>query len=211
MSRHSRLLASFVIAGGVIYLAIEVALHFLRPDYHPARRFLSEYAVGNFGFLGTIAFCVMAATNATLVAALFLEVRRSSLLLVSCGLLAVVSVGFGLLALFPTDLSNPTGGPPLIRTSTGVIHDVSASILSSALGGASLTLPFAYRLDDRWRPAFSRIIPFGVAIPLTLCVAGLVSWQWCGAGQRLVVATGLVWIFTNAALLLRPGIKRVSP
>jgi len=203
MPRISRLLARSVITGAALYILIVVVLHFLRPDYHPARRFLSEYAVGRFGGLGTAAFCVLAGTTAALAALLFLKARHSSFLLAVCILLGLVSVGFCVLALFPTDLCDPKGGPPPIRTVTGNIHDTTTGIMSAALCVAAALLPFAYGRDTRWRPAFSTAAVFAVLIPLAFCIANLVSWQWRGAGQRVAVATGLTWIFANARLLLR--------
>jgi len=197
------MLARSLVAGTALYFVIVVLLHVLRPDYNPARRFLSEYAVGRFGILGTVAFCVLASTIAALAVLLLLEVRRSSFLLVTCILLGVISTGFCGLALFPTDLCDPKGGPPPIRTVTGNIHDLTTAILSAALGAAAVLLPFAYGRDDRWRSGSRQAVVFAVMIPVTLCVANLVSWQWRGAGQRVAVATGLVWILTNARLLLR--------
>ena len=200
--RISRLAAKSVIVGAVLYFGIEIFLHVLRRDYNPARRFLSEYAVGQFELLGTVAFCLLAGMTAALTVALFIEVRRSWLLNVTCALLFLVGIGFCALASFPTDLSDPRGGPPPIRTSIGVVHDVSTSVLSAALGVAALLLPFAYKRDPRWRAISSRILGFGVFIPFFLCIASVLPWQWCGVGQRLVVMSGLVWMIANSHALL---------
>ena len=54
--RVSPLLARAVMGGAVLYVLTVGLLHVLRPDYNPARRFLSEYAVGKFGALGMAAF-----------------------------------------------------------------------------------------------------------------------------------------------------------
>ncbi len=203
MARISRLLANSIIVGAVLYFVLEIVLHVLRSDYNPARRFLSEYAVGRFGILGTGAFCLLAGMTLALTITLLLEVRRSWLLVVACLLLFLVSLGFCALALFPTDLSDPRGGPPPIRTSVGVVHDVCTSVLSCALGVAALVLPCAYKRDPRWHAMASRILVFGIFIPLFLCVASVLSWQWRGVGQRLVVGSGLIWMIANGRLLLR--------
>ena len=203
MAPLSRLLAKSVIVGAVLYFVIEVVLHVLRKDYNPARRFLSEYAVGRFGILGTVAFCLLAAITVALAITLLLEVRRSWLLIVTCLLMFLVSLGFCALALFATDLSDPKGGPPPIRTSIGVVHDVCTSVLSGALAVAALMLPCAYKRDPRWRAISSRILAFGLFIPFFLCVASILSWQWRGVGQRLVVTSGLIWMTANGQLLLR--------
>jgi hypothetical protein len=205
MTRISRSAAKSVIVGAVLYLALEVVLHVLRRDYNPARRFLSEYAVGQLAILGTVAFCLLAGTTVALTVTLLIEVRGSCLLNVTCALLFLVGIGFCALALFPTDLSDPRGGPPPIRTAIGVVHDVSTSVLSAALCVAALMLPFAYKRDLRWRAISSRILGFGVFIPFFLCIASVLPWQWCGVGQRLVVISGLVWMIANCHALLHSG------
>ena len=132
---------------------------------------------------------------------LFREVRRSAYLLATCIPLSVVSLGFCVLALFPTDLCDPKGGPPPVRTVTGNIHDATTGVMSVALCVAAALLPFAYRRDIHWRHTLSKAAVFAVLIPTVFCIANLVSWQWRGAGQRVAVAIGLLWIFVNTRLL----------
>lgn len=194
----------------VLYFLIVVALHFLRPDYHPARRFLSEYAVGKYGALGTFAFWLLAVTTAALTATLLREVRRSSSLVVTCVLLFTISLGFCALALLPTDMSDPRGGPSPVRTPIGKLHDMTTGIISIMQVAVSWLLPWAYSRDDRWRSISRWFLPFAIFFPVTLCAANLVSWQWRGAGQRVVVATGLAWLFANGYLLWRGGRVRTG-
>jgi hypothetical protein len=203
MARVSRFLSIGAIAGAILYCITEIVLHVLRPEYNPAERFLSEYAVGRFGILGTLAFWLLAGITAALAAALALEVRRSWLLVATCFLLSIASLGFWSLAIFPTDLMGPNGSLPPIRTLTGIVHDTSTSVLSSALAIAALTLPWAYKLDPRWRAAALTILTVGMFIPFLLCLASVLPCPWRGAGQRFAVASGLIWITVNARLLLR--------
>lgn len=204
MTRISRLTANSIILGALLYLTIEFLLHVLRTDYNPACRFLSEYAVGRFGILGTVAFCLLAVTTLAFAVTLLLEVQRSGFLVATCFLLFVAGLGFCALALFPTDLSPPNGGPPPIRTSVGVVHDTCTGVLSGALGLAALLLPWAYKRDARWHAAWPGILVIGIFIPVFLCVASILPWHWRGAGQRLVVASGLIWMIWNG-LWLRSG------
>lgn len=60
MLKSSRFFGSCVIAGTLLFLILMVTLHILRPDYNPLRNFLSEYAVGPFGFVLTAAAYVLA-------------------------------------------------------------------------------------------------------------------------------------------------------
>ena len=81
-----------------------VTLHPLRPDYNPLRNFMSEYLVGPFGFLGTAAAYVLAATFLMLLVGLRLSVRPSGFLTASCVLLGVVIISVCVCAVFPIDL-----------------------------------------------------------------------------------------------------------
>ena len=177
MKPNSLLAANSVIVVALLYLTIEIFLHVLRTDYNPACRFLSEYAVGPYGTLGTVAFCLLALITLAFAFTLLLQVQRSGLLAATCILLFVAGFGFFALALFPTDLSPPDGGPPPIRTSIGVVHDTCTGILSSALGLAALLLPWAYKRDTRWRTASPRILLIGIFIPVFLCIAGILPWH----------------------------------
>jgi len=55
-AKQAARIASIAIVGISYFLTAVIALHFLRPDYDPVSRFVSEYAVGQYGFLMTSAF-----------------------------------------------------------------------------------------------------------------------------------------------------------
>jgi len=101
------------------------ALHLLRPDYNPLRNFMSEYLVGPFGFLGTAAAYVLAATLLMLLAGLRLGVRPSGFLTASCILMGVVIISVCVSAIFPIDQFPPDGRLPIF-TRAAIIHIVSS-------------------------------------------------------------------------------------
>jgi hypothetical protein len=49
------------IAAGALFGILLLGLHVLEPEYDPTWRFLSEYALGRFGWLMTAAFLAIAA------------------------------------------------------------------------------------------------------------------------------------------------------
>src|SRR6476660_3706238 len=53
---NSAVLADIAIICFVIFIILIILLHFLRPEYDLRERFISEYAVGAYGFLMTVAF-----------------------------------------------------------------------------------------------------------------------------------------------------------
>ena len=135
MLKSSRFFGSCVVAGTLLSLMTMVALHLLRPDY-TLHRFLSEYAVGPFGFLATAAIYVLAATFLMLLFGLRLSVRPSAILTASCVLVGVVIISLCVCAVFPIDLIMPPDGsrPTLTSLSmAGIIHIVSSCLLCEPL------------------------------------------------------------------------------
>ena len=204
----TRILGTIVIVSTAVAFALYAALHVLRPDYNPARRFLSEYAVGPFGALMTLEFFVQALIALSLALGLFLEVRRSRSLMVGCLLLAVSAVTAVMLGLFPGDLSDPSGGAPRLVTHSGAIHQFAGTLSFVFRAVAFLLLPRAYREDGQWQAFAGTAHGVGMAfLLLFLAFLAAVRWDLGGLAQRAAVAVGLVWFFLNG-LQLRQGLDQ---
>jgi hypothetical protein len=195
MKRHmsSRFCGSCVVVGTLLSLITMVALHLLRPDYNPLRRFLSEYAVGPFGFLVAAAACELAATFLMLLVGLRLNVHPSGFLTASCVLLGVVVISVGLTAAFPTGVWPPDGGRPT-STWAGIIHVLSAVRIYALLIAVLLTLPSAYNRDENWRPLSHVTLFLGLLILAFHVGSALAPFAWRGLVQRGVGLVILVWL-----------------
>lgn len=200
MNRVSRALGSCVTAGVFIYLVVMITLHLLRPDYALARRFLSEYSVGPFGFLGNAAFYVLAVTLLALAIGLQMSVRHSVPLALTCLLIGLAAVAFCTSALFPTDVQPAGGGRP-ISSRAGAIHDLSALAIFVALIVAALTLPGALKRDASWAPFSGIVRLFGLLILIGFICFFLVPWRLKGVAQRAEVAVILTWLLLTGLRL----------
>ena len=70
-------MAARVAAAGTMAVAlIIVALHAIKPEFEPSWRFISEYAIGPYGWIMKLAFLIWAASCAALALALRREVTR---------------------------------------------------------------------------------------------------------------------------------------
>jgi hypothetical protein len=200
----SRVLGSAVVLGVATVFALYLLLHVLRPDYNPLRRFLSEYAVGRFGVFMTAAFLVQALISLALVIGLFRDVRHSGSLLAGCAFLTVAAVTLTVAGVFPTDLSDPAGGPPRLITRAGTVHQAAGAISFLSRIAAYLFLSRAYRCDNRWQalaPTAHRVAVAFFALFFTFVL--LVPWDLGGFAQRGAVAVGLLWMFLSGLHLRR--------
>jgi hypothetical protein len=68
-------LPRFAIRAASLYLFLLVLLHFLKPEFDPSWRMVSEYAIGRYGWLMIVAFLSLAASVAALVPALRVDAR----------------------------------------------------------------------------------------------------------------------------------------
>jgi hypothetical protein len=120
-------------AAGTFVLLLAV-LHMLRPDLDPTWRFISEYAVGDHGWVMVLAFLSLALSFIALFFALRSEIKSTS---GRIGLTALLISATGLMmaAIFPTD---PVSTTPDAMTTSGKLH---------SLGGAlGIAMPFAAAL-----------------------------------------------------------------
>src|SRR5512141_626362 len=115
--------ATFAIVGIAYFLIAVIGLHFLRPDYNPIRRLVSEYAVGPYAFLMTSAFIALSLGSLALVIGLFQNLSRTWLSWIGLFFLAVWAGGILIAAIFPV------GDRIVLGTPSGYIH-YRASVMS---------------------------------------------------------------------------------
>ena len=176
----------------------------LRPDYSPLRNLLNEYLVGPFSFLERAAACMLAATFLMLLAGLWVSVRPSGFLTASCVLLGVVVVSLCVSAVFPIDVRPPDGSRPIF-TWAGIIHIVSAVRFYALLIALLLTLPSAYKRDEKWR-SFSHVTLFlGFLILASFVGFIFAPFDLRGLVQRGIGLVILVWLLLTG-LRLRQAI-----
>jgi hypothetical protein len=214
MLKSSRFFGSCVVAGTLLFLIAIVTLHLLQPNYNPLRNFISEYAVGPFGFLLTIAAYELAATFLVLLLGLRLSVHPSGFLTASCVLLGVAIICVCVIAASPIDfVVIPLDGSPPNRaavlaalTRTDIIHGLFSVPCFASLIALLLTLPSAYKRDEKWR-SFSQTSLFLGFLFLAFFLTGLVliPFNLGGLAQRGIFLVVLIWLLLTG-LRLRQAI-----
>ena len=171
------------VGGLVAFVALVALQHATRAgDLPPPRHFVSEYAVGDGGWVQRVAFFGWAASLAAL--AWIAPGRVTSL-----GL-ALAAKGTVVAGLFATQTVGGELPPGVERTTEGQLHDLGTLAILAGLLLASLA-------QARSHPKATAALAFTFfAIPGVLVAVGYDAPGW---GQRGIIAVGLV----AQALILR--------
>lgn len=175
--------------GIYLFAGIVLILHRIRRDLSPARRYISEYAVGPHGWLMTAAFACISSSSIALATALRKELPG---LRSTPGLIALVAHGLamGMVALFPTDLSVPG----TISTPIGRAHNAASRWAARSIVLAMLLVSGRFRHYREWRDLRVQ----GSALTILATIARFSTGRWPasrpGMSQRVFFACTLLWL-----------------
>jgi len=130
----SRTAARLSFAGAATFVVLLATLHFIKPELDPSWHFISEYAIGNHGWIMVLAFLSLALSYVTL----FLAIRsqiRTIVGRIGLALLLVSALGLTIAAIFTTD--------PITASKDAVTTEGSLHNLGGTLG---IAMPFAAAL-----------------------------------------------------------------
>lgn len=177
-----------------VFLAVVVVLHFMQPELHPFRRFVSEYALGRMGWLLNTGFLSFAAGLAALAAAFGWLLDAPAQRRVGGILLGVSALGILASGLFNADLQGTH------RTSRGIAHDLAGFVaFFSLMPGAIITsrrLARANRLRGRylWLILLAwLLVPLFLAMMFVFGPLGVI-----GLGQRIFLSGVFAWLLFAA-------------
>jgi hypothetical protein len=121
-------------AGAAMFVVLLALLHLIKPELDPSWHFVSEYAIGDYGWMMVLAFLSLALSYVALFMALRSQVRTLAGR-VGLGLLLVSAVGLTMGGVFVTD---PMSVSHDARTASGKLHSVGGTI--------GIVMPFAAAL-----------------------------------------------------------------
>ena len=173
-------------------------LHFLRPDYAPAHRMISDYAVGEYGWVMTTWFLAMSGGLMMLSLSLLRSGPASGVARLGTLLLGVASIGLVVSASFPTDLE----GVP--STPTGDIHMISFLVNVASIIFAIALLSASFWGNSRWRN-YRRTAAILTAMIWLAFVLQFLTMQHHGApfglANRLLVVLLFAWLLATSIRL----------
>ena len=188
--------ARLAVAGPLLCITLVAVLHVLESEVNDSDA-VSEYALGDFGWLMNVAFFSAAVGIGALAFVLHRSLARSKTAIAGIVLLAIAAVAWVLLGVGNID---PEGAD---ATTHGLIHGIGFFLGLPARLAAPLVLAAAFRRDERWADYRRPTLALGVAA-LAAEVAGF-SDLASVVTLRLALVLWLVWIaLTGARVLSSP-------
>jgi hypothetical protein len=136
----SRTAAFLSFAGAATFVVLLVAVHFIKPELDPSWQFISEYAIGDYGWMMVLAFLSLALSYVSLIVAIHSQLR-TIVGRIGLALLLVSALGLIIAAIFTTD---PITVSKDAVTTEGRVHNLGGTL--------SIAMPFAAALVG-WRLA----------------------------------------------------------
>jgi hypothetical membrane protein len=197
--------AQAAIVGILLYVAIDVALVFLRPGFSVLHNAESDYGSrGAYAWVMDLNFLLRCAASLAVVWALALVVPASGRLRAGLACLAVWAVASGLLAFFPDD--------PVGTKSHGLakVHLLLAAIAFVAVIIGTRLSTRALRRDPGWRPVLAplAVLSWGALVPvLLLSRSHLRPHSLGGLYEKVFLGVELAWFLLCAVWIARREVR----
>jgi hypothetical membrane protein len=198
-ARVTMFLALVALVGIAVKFLIFAAFHFVRPDVNPVVEPISNYGVGPYGFLLTVADIGSVVATLALVFGLYLGMVRSYVGLFLLGLTGVSEL---LAGIFPIDVGAEV-------TTAGTIHNIAGNISFFCFPIAAILLSLRMGKVEQWRSLRRPALALSIVVVLTviLTIAGANLGIGYGVAQRIANVAVMVWMFV-VALHLRSVAQR---
>lgn len=194
--------ARWSLGAAALVLGLLAALHLLSPELDPSWRMVSEYALGDYGWVLALLFVSWALSSVTL----FFAVKSQAQTIggkIGLGFLLASALGMSMAAVF--DVSHD-------------LHGVAALIGMPSFPIAALLISFSLGRNPAWSPArrlllWTAQLPWLSVVLMTVAVLTRLAQtggefgpgMWIGWANRLLVVAYCVWLIIVARLALRLG------
>jgi len=183
--------------GGIgLFLGLVVLLHFVEREFSPVRRSVSEYALGEHGYLMNIAFFLLGSGTG----ALALGPHRGSN--PGHGLPSALLGGSAALIIVAGVINADPSTGEVATTTAGLVHRGVVLIAMIGVLVAAFVLAKRFKRDSCWR-ASARVALTWAVIMLASMVVHLstVETEVAGLMQRIYVVVVIGWLLFVANLL----------
>lgn len=193
-----RVLLATPALGFFAYFVLALLLmHVVRPDYTVIDHMISDYAVGQSGWIMTTAFLSLSFGCLALSIGLLRDGPKSWLGRIGASLLMIAFVGLIVTAIFPTDLETAPS------TRTGDIHTMSFLVNVLSIFVSTLCLAFSYGGSPDWCRRRTPALIFAGLLAIAFVAQFLTLHRGApyGITNRLFVAVLMAWLISNSLWL----------
>jgi hypothetical membrane protein len=186
-----RALAWLAVGGIIVYVAIDVLLRFLRPEYSLIYNAESDYGRGPWYWVMDFNFLLRCAVSLAACAALRKSAGPDAGVRGGVYLLATWAVCSGLLAFFA---DNPEGTP---TTASGIVHLVLAFIAFACVVIGTILISAGLRPDPAWRSEATVLLAVALAGGAAFLLLGTAHGRQHAPGglyERIFLGLELLWI-----------------
>lgn len=187
-----RLRGAIGVAGVAYFVATFVVLHFVQWELNPAEHFISEYALGRFGWLVTLAFFVVGVGTLGLARGLHRSFEPGELVATPVALITISGISFIVLGVFKIDPLFEDG--TTAYTPAGIAHLLAGLVLFLSLIIGAFILRGVFAGDARWWGLEEATLRFALGMFVAPVVMVAVPQQTVGLAQRAVVAIMVAWL-----------------
>lgn len=156
LDSRRRQLALIAMLGPAVYVALLALLHALQPETNDTDA-ISEYALGDYGWLMNVAFFAVAVGVAALAVGLLGALTPAPSARLGTAFLALAAVGWALLGAGNVD---PEGAE---STTHGLIHGIGYLTMVPSMFLALFLLARAFRRDKLWRTLRRSVLALALA------------------------------------------------
>ncbi len=145
----SRTAALLSFAGAATFLVLLTALHFIKPELDPSWRVISEYSIGDYGWIMVLAFLSLALSCATL----FVAIRSQIQTLggkIGLAFLLVCAAGMTIGGIFTAD---PITASQDELTTHGTLHGLWSLLGIPGFPIAATLIGWSLARDQSWSSA----------------------------------------------------------
>jgi len=200
-------------------LVIVASLHILKPDQNPSWHMVSEYAIGDFGWLMQVGFFCWALSCLTLAATVRAQAETTG---GRIGVALLFLVGIAIIMAGSFVIDSPTVAKDQVTTH-GQLHGLASMIgvpgqpVAAALISKSLTRKYSWREEKRriltmahftW---VSLLVMFGsIALMMVTNEGKFGPGVVIGWANRIYIVACCAWLISITRLGVRPG-NKISP
>ena len=188
------------------FLTAAVAAHLVDTQYNFFSDYISDYAVGSWGWIYGSAFLASCLGCLALATSLVLVIPSEAVSKTGVALLAVVGVTFAIDFVFPTDIL-PPGAPP--TTIVGAIHLVDALFGWVLFAIAAILISSRLKRDaywKQWQKILTNLAWLSVALLVALVAVVVSKAPFGGLAEKVFILERNIWGLTLGISIFRaPG------